>query len=182
MAIQVTQEQFDAAMNAVVDAVTGGESLPRQEWIGYRDAVLAFAEALGIEPMPAPASAPEHDVDVWVARTWIDVRQGDAVRMPGTEASALVTRCGPVNHWHVNDVPPVGMSDEQRERFARDVQFHPENHRAEWSSIPVTLEVGSGQTYTPDHGMRPDAPVEILMTAGELAAIELLGGWASRLR
>lgn len=178
MAIQVTQEQFNAAIAAAMDAVSvapGGE-------VPYRCAVLAFAEALGIEPMPAPLAEQEQCEHLWVTRTWIDVRQGDAVRMPGTEASALVTRCGPVNHWHVNDVPPAGMSDEQRERFVRDVQFHPENHRAEWSSIPVTLEVAPGQTYTPDHGMRPDAPVEILTTRGELAAIELLGGWANRLR
>lgn len=182
MAIQVTREQYDAAMEAVIDAVTGGESLPRQDWIEYRSAVLAFAEALGIEVVPAPPARQDQDVNTWVERTWIDVRQGDTVRMPGMQSSAVVTRCGPVNHWHVNDVPPAGMSDEQRERFARDVQFHPENHRAEWSSIPVTLEVGSGQTYTPDHGMRPDAPVEILTTAGELAAIEALGGWHNRLR
>jgi hypothetical protein len=106
------------------------------------------------------------DVPQWVPRTWADVRQGDIIRPPNAGAyRAVVTALGPVNHWHA--APGAD-------------QYRPNESPLEWSAIPVTLQPEQGPPYTPEHGMRPDAGVEILMTPAELRAIELLGGWSER--
>jgi hypothetical protein len=107
------------------------------------------------------------DVPQWVPRTWADVRQGDVIRPPGAGAyRAVVTALGPVNHWHAH--PSAN-------------QYRPDESPLEWSAIPVTLQPEQGPPYTPEHGMRPDAGVEILMTPAELRAVELLGGWGHRI-
>jgi hypothetical protein len=106
------------------------------------------------------------DVPQWVARTWADVRQGDIIRPPNAAAyRAVVTALGPVNHWHA--APDANA-------------YVPNESPLEWSAIPVTLQPEQGPPYTPEHGMRPGAGVEILMTPTELRAVELLGGWSER--
>ncbi len=118
------------------------------------------------------------DAPTWVERTWRDVRQGDVIRPAGPEDvvsrhEALVVMLGPVNHWHAT--PDAN-------------EYRPHESPLEWSSVPVTLSpirgAGQGgedvQPFTPPNGMNPDAPVQICVTRGELAAIEMLGGWGQR--
>lgn len=167
--MKITREQFEQAVLAAVErSNTGGEAL-------ITDAAIeaAFA-ALGIEVEQAPAI---DDEMIWVARTWIDVRQGDIIRPPGQhdeQYAAIVEAVGPVNHWHAS--PNAN-------------EFRPNESPLEWSAIRVTLrslarpgdESGAlGAAFTPEHGMKPDAGVEIKVTRAELAAIETLGGWENR--
>jgi hypothetical protein len=124
---------------------------------------------------------------IWVARTLVDVRAGDTIRMPGQEGTKrVVETVSPVLPWHVH---PAG---------GRDAEFHPERYRAEWSEIKVTFiervtDCGcvADPSNTGECGhikrtgplpLKPDMPVEIQMTAGEVAGIEALGGWANRVR
>lgn len=110
------------------------------------------------------------DVPQWVPGTWVDVRQGDLIRAPGHPGSeATVVSIGGVNRWHA--APNAN-------------QYRPNESPAEWSAIPVTLAAlndPTGRTFSPEHGMRPDAGVEISLTPAELSAIELLGGWQNRI-
>lgn len=112
------------------------------------------------------------DIDdemTWVARTWVDVRQGDIIRPLGQTDethAAIVAEIGPVNHWHA--APNAN-------------EYRPNESPLEWSARRVTLEpLGGGSAFTPEHGMKPDAGVEIKVTHAELAAIEALGGWENR--
>lgn len=173
--MNVSYEQFTTAMMAALDAVNAGQDAePR-----YRMALLAGLAALDIHVKSECTCDPDlkmycasesclggANVEVWVERTWRDVREGDAVRVPGNPASAATaTRVGPVNHWHA--APDAS-------------QYRPNDSPMEWAGINVTLTLPDGTTNTPPYGMNPDAPVEIHTTRREVGAIELLGGWSAR--
>jgi hypothetical protein len=171
--VKVTREQFEDAIAAAMDSVLFEDS--GDAW-RFRTAASYLLSTLGIE-----VSAPEH---LWVTRTWVDVRRGDVVRMPGQqETAAEVLQLADLT-WHVNDIPPAGMSPEQIEAFRRDVQYRPNEHAGEWTARPVTLRPLAAEDPRTRHripNVNPDAPVEIQCTRAELDAIEALGGWAHRL-
>lgn len=105
--------------------------------------------------------------DLWVLRTWADVRLHDIVRPPGRdEHRAYVDAIGPVTGWHA--APNAN-------------QYRPNESPAEWSARRVTLTNVTRDAFTPDHGVKPDAAVEILTTQAEVDAIEACGGWPNRL-
>ena len=202
--MKITREQFENAVMAGMDAASAGQGArPR-----YEHSISAALAALGIEVaekclncelLITGASATRvdgsegfipcntcneyvADVFVWVERTWMDVRQGDIVRpvqspsrRDDEQHAAIVEAIGPVNHWHAS--PNAS-------------EYRPNESPLEWSAIRVTLkplakpgdENGTmGASFTPEHGMRPDAGVEIKVTRAELAAIEALGGWENRM-
>lgn len=116
------------------------------------------------------------DPPMWFERTWVDVRTGDTVRPPGIDgADAMVTAIGPVVAWGVNDIQPLDAYQQ------RDIQYNPGRYAGTYAVRKATLQphpIGDAQPITRD--MLPDAPVEIEMTASEVRAIELLGGWQNR--
>lgn len=116
------------------------------------------------------------DPPQWVERTWVDVRQGDIVRPPGVEgADAKVTAIGPVVPWGVNDIQPLDAYQQ------RDIQYNPGRYAGTYAVRKATLKALADQASAPmTRDMKPDAPVEIEMTASEVRAIELLGGWQNR--
>lgn len=82
---------------------------------------------------------------VWVTRTWADVRAGDHVRMPGSDATAHVQSAVHLR-WHVK--PGTGTS-----------QYNPPQP-LEWSGVRVMLETGvSGDAH--QYEMDPAKPIEI---------------------
>lgn len=106
---------------------------------------------------------------IWVLRTWADVRQGDTVRMPGSDVTAVVaTRYWPATDdargrgsWHVVEGEKhwddhVVQEGECVIRFATD----PEKHA---------------------RFMNPDAPVEIQMERDVAEAVALMG-WEHRVQ
>lgn len=97
----------------------------------------------------------------WIPRTWVDVRRGDTVRLPGTEHTAKVAGVSSVLGWHVHpDADP----------------YHPERSIVEWTALNIAFE---GETE--GRVIDPAKPVEILLTPAEVAAIEALGGWKHRM-
>ncbi len=113
----------------------------------------------------------------WVTRTWADVRQGDTVRMPGTEQTTTVFD----RYW-----PPVsasGVSAGLRPRFAGS--WHMVAGEKHWDDRVVRpgecCVVIVSADATPRF-MNPAAPVEIMMTDEELEAIQLLGSWDERVK
>lgn len=169
--MKITRQQYDDAIRAAMEVTAAGNAAyPR-----YQSATSAILHSLGIEVESSDECACS-DEFVWVERTWVDVRQGDVIRPAGqtdeTHAARVVT-IGPVNRWHA----APGAS-----------QYRPNESPMEWSARAVTLApilVNAGRassvTHTPQHGMRPDAAVDIKVTRGELAAIEALGGWHNRI-
>lgn len=129
--------------------------------------------------------------DIWVLRTWADVRRGDVVRMPGQDATAAEVMELVTLGWHVNDRPPAqnqGEPDhvyaERVKAFNKDVQYRPNEHAGEWTARPVTLRPLAADDPAARHripNVNPGAPVEIRGTQVELDAIELLGGWSQRM-
>lgn len=101
----------------------------------------------------------------WVAgRTWADVRAGDTVRLPGADSVHVLTMT--VYHWNVSE--ERGPWNEEQRAY--------EVIRQEHSQIGVRL------AEYPESGimrMPPAGKVEILLSAVELAAIELIG-WENR--
>ncbi len=96
--------------------------------------------------------APFEDVFTWPAATWADVRQGDVVRATEGAKEGMIVKIG-----------PVSTRAQSGARFRHVELLSIEGHRA-----------------VPPHGMNPAATVQIRVTRRELAAIELLGGWANR--
>lgn len=132
---------------------------------GVRDE-RALTEILG-PPSPEPAAAQEEvSAPIWALRTWTDVRDGDTVRMPGTDATAEVLSAL-AEPWHVD--PKTGTSSwnppQPLEFTVIHVRMTPAGHRD-----PRTFDAN------------PAAPVEILIDQVTLDAIELLGGWPNRIR
>lgn len=189
--MKITRQQYDDAIRAAMEVTAAGNAAyPR-----YQSATSAILHSLGIEVEVSDECLCSKDVReychsskchggshliddefVWVERTWADVREGDVIRPAGqtdeTHAARVVT-IGPVNRWHA----APGAS-----------QYRPNESPMEWSARAVTLApilVNAGRassvTHTPQHGMRPDAAVDIKVTRGELAAIEALGGWRNRI-
>jgi hypothetical protein len=103
---------------------------------------------------------------LWELRTWVDVRNGDTVRMPGTDATAQIVSAL-AEGWHVD--PKTGTSS-----------WNPPQP-LEFTVIHVRMTpIGDVQERVFD--ANPAAPVEILMDQVTLDAIELLGGWPNRIR
>lgn len=118
------------------------ESLPELPPIGPEN------DPAQIEEMREPEEPPG-----WVPRTWVDVRRGDRVRLPGTEHVAEVAAAIHMP-WHVHPASrrdPIAM---------------------EWAAVRVTL---NGRQYD----KKPADSIEIELSPGEVAAIELLG-WDNR--
>ncbi len=185
--MRITQAQFDAASNAAFDAAnaSSGEALLTDR------ALLAFVSSLGIEIADACSCDPQRPMYcasaecvggaeliaaelIWVERTWVDVRTGDVVRPPGVDAVATVAVVGPVVAWGVNDVQPLNAYER------RDIQYNPGRYAGSYAARKVVMAPLDSQPVV-ERQMRADAPVEIRMTRGEVAAIELLGGWGQRL-
>lgn len=142
-----------------------------------RETVLTILGSLDIEVL--------NDSLLWVLRTWADVRRGDVVRMPGQDATAAEVMELTTLQWHVNDIPPAGMTSEQLDRFSRALQYRPNEHAGEWTARPVTLRPLAADDPAVRHripNVNPAAPVEIRLTQMEIDAIELLGGWAHRVQ
>ena len=128
--------------------------------------------------------------DIWALRTWVDVRRGDVVRMPGQEPTAAEVMELATLGWHVNDRPPAqkeGEPDhdyaERVKAFNKDVQYRPNHHAGEWTARPVTLRPLAAGDPAARHripNVNPGAPVEIRCTRVDLDVIELLGGWSQR--
>lgn len=190
--MKITREQYENAIRAAMEITAAGNAAyPR-----YQSATSAILHSLGIEvddSCTCSTTVREYcasnnchggaDVTgdatavgeyVWIERTWADVRQHDVIRPAGQatdEHAAEVIEIGPANRWHA----APGAS-----------QYWPNESPLEWSARRVTMlplrrqgDAGA-QPFTPEHGMRPDAAVEIRVTRGELAAIEALGGWENR--
>lgn len=156
MTHRISAQEFVGALDAACEAVLAGSGARAR----YDKAVAAALKHLGIE---VGAVEPF----IWAVATWRDVRLGDVVRPPGVEgAEAAVVALGPVNNWHAS--PSAS-------------EYRPNESPMEWSNVNVTLRaLASGAEMTPPNGMLAGAAVEIRTTAGELAAIEALGGWANR--
>lgn len=176
--MRIDRARFEAAALAAFEAVTvGNEALLTDR------ALLAFAEALGVEVVDVCMCSPTRrmycaaddccgggELLVWALRTWADVRAGDTVRRPGSsEHEARVVSIGPVNEWHVDD---RGLTPSQ----ARNAQFRPGEYARVWRERSIELD-----PPVPAPGVDPALAVEIRVTAAEMAAIELLGGWENRL-
>lgn len=142
------------------------------------------------ENCPVPGCVGGQQVPHWVPRTWVDVRVGDVVRMPGQEATAAEVMELVTLGWHVNDIPPAQLpyeSDhdyaERVKAFNKDVQYRPNEHAGQWTARPVTLRPLVAADPATRHripNVNPGAPVEIRCTQVEIDAIELLGGWSQR--
>jgi len=110
---------------------------------------------------------------IFVLRTWVDVRTGDRVRMPGNDAVAHVQSAVHL-HWHVK--PGTGTS-----------QYNPPVP-LEWAGVRVTLHASeSPQTHADDplgtYEMDPAKPVEIEIdayTAKRLADNDDIFCWENR--
>lgn len=121
----------------------------------------------------------EVDPFTWVTRTWVDVREGDVIRPPGVEgADARVAAIGPVVAWGVDDLQPLDAYQQ------RDIQYNPAKYAGSYAVRRATFfSVGeNAKTVDPPitREMKPDAAVDIRVTAAELKAIEALGGWGNR--
>ena len=180
--MKISKELFERAKAAAMESDVAAVGIS----ITTDRALLAFLAALDVEI--ADESAPY----LWTARTWVDVRRGDVVRMPGQEATAAEVMELATLGWHVNDRPPAqkeGESDEayakRVDAFNRDVQYRPNEHAGEWTARPVTLRPLAADDPATRHripNVNPSAPVEIRLTQVEVDAIELLGGWAMRVQ
>jgi len=179
------QKEVNLALRVAIEAVKahtecdpltcGGFGLDRCALGSALDELTSYQRSAGYIVAP----------HIWVLRTWADVRRGDVVRMPGQEATAAEVMELTTLSWHVNDIPPEGMTPEEAERFARDVQYRPNEHAGEWTARSVTLRPLSADDPAARHripNVNPAAPVEIRLTQAEVDAIELLGGWAQRVQ
>lgn len=105
------------------------------------------------------------DVSEWRNRTWLDVRTGDTVKLPGTENTAYV-RHAVHQRWHVDprssEYRPVAM---------------------EWTAVHVELTAGQQHdaAVLGVLDMDPAKPILIQLSQSEVNAFELLGGWQSRI-
>src|ERR1044072_138718 len=99
---------------------------------------------------------------IWVERTWADVRTGDRVRMPGTDATAHV-QSAMHQRWHVDP---------------RSSEYRPEG--LEWSAVRVTLAFAfTNATNVSSYDMDPAQPVEIEIDEATLHMLNALG-WENR--
>lgn len=115
-----------------------------------------------VQPCICPREEP---ILVWVPRTWLDVRAGDDVRLPGTEATAHVEHAVH-QRWHVD--PRTGTAS-----------WNPPQP-LEWSGVKVTLRTTANPDQPAELTMDPTKPVEIKLTKTEADAIEILG-WETRI-
>jgi hypothetical protein len=101
---------------------------------------------------------------IWVPRTWLDVRTGDDVRLPGTDNTAHVEHAVH-QRWRVD--PRTGTAS-----------WNPPQP-LEWSGVKVTLRTTANPDQPAELTMDPAKPVEIKLAQVEADAIELLG-WENR--
>jgi hypothetical protein len=100
----------------------------------------------------------------WFKRTWLDVRTGDTVKLPGTENTAYV-RHAVHQGWHVDP-----RSSEYRPVAMEWTAVHVELTQSHWPASEVLGVLD----------MDPAKPILIQLTQLEVDAIELLGGWLNR--
>lgn len=166
--------------------MTPEEEVVIQEALAWRESLLAhpmdptnpdYARALEtlaratyqLAMARTPKSSDTHPLSwipfTWVLRTWRDVRQGDHIRMPGTDDAAYV-------HSAVHLPFHVDPTSSQY----RPVPL-------EWAGVRVRLSgERTGQDTDQDvtsYLMDPDKPIEIELAPAELAAIALMG-WDNR--
>lgn len=105
---------------------------------------------------------------IWVRRTMADVRRGDLMRIPGDAGpGTLVTQ-----RW----LPPRADTEAASTwHVVPGDRGHWGGHVVQYGEVWLVL----GGDSAPRH-FRPDFAVEILLTAAEFPAIELLG-WENRL-
>lgn len=161
-------DAIDALIYSCSDCNRGGHTCPGDgESIGHGDTDCGNHD----ETYPAPDDAAE---PIWVSRTWVDVRTGDDVHLPGTENYAHVQRAVHLR-WHVD--PRSGTSS-----------YNPPRP-LEWSGVHVTLYTTVKDRIAAANGMGaqaseftmdPAKPIEIKTTQLEVDAIDLLGGWPAR--
>jgi hypothetical protein len=107
----------------------------------------------------------------WVLRTWADVVTGDSVRMPGTDATAIIA----MRYRHPSE-DPTGKSWHVVPSTETGPWAHTKDHFVQPGECVVLLDVpGERERF-----MDPAAAVEIALTPAEVAVIEMLG-WANRL-
>lgn len=101
----------------------------------------------------------------WVRRTWLDVRMGDRVRLPGTDSTAYVKHCVH-RKWNVDTLNPAYS------------EYRPGDFLLRWKEVHVTLimpaEAGKRVIDFP-----PNGPIDIELSAAEVSAIETIG-WENR--
>lgn len=142
----------DELERAVIDAARSWAHAPTRDHAEYagedlQDAVKALEDWYAEE--------------VFVERTWRDVRVNDTVRLPGTTNLAFVAGCVHLG-WHVDP---------------RSNTYRPE--ALEWSAVRVTLS-NYDEKPLGQWDMDPDKPIEIQATRAEVEAIEAFGGWDNR--
>jgi hypothetical protein len=114
----------------------------------------------------------------WVMCTWADVVTGDRVRAPGTNTTALVVR----RYRHPSEDP-----------FGQTMHVVPSAETGPWAHkgdrlvqpgecvVELAPEEGEQDAGGTPRYMKPQIPVEIELTAGELSAIEAMAdGWSRR--
>lgn len=96
--------------------------------------------------------------DIWVLRTWADVRAGDTVRMPARPDTETDVYSAVATNWHVDP---------------RSSEFQPE------SMDYTVVRVRFGDAGASLREMNPAAYVEILLSPATLLIIQTMG-WATR--
>jgi hypothetical protein len=115
-----------------------------------------------VNQKPAEADLEPKPVMIWVPRTWEDVRTGDHVRAPGSDATAYVKSAVHLR-WHIK--PGTG-------------RYNPEP--LEWSGVRVTMSSkASASEPFGSYEMDPGKPVEIEVSEAEAHVLNGLG-WETR--
>jgi hypothetical protein len=145
------------AERAVIDAALRWHA-PSARWCGPEETDLTNAlDALLAERERQAAGENEF---VWVLRTWRDVRAGDVVRPPAVVNAEVTIETIALQRWHVD---PRG---------------------SKYSPVPLEHEYLAvrARGWPEVRQINPDAYVEIMLEARELAAIEAFGedGWKGR--
>lgn len=158
---------YDSAMRLIGEfrVTASARRLPLQS--GSRTANHEEDDGALRDELAAAEQAREEEF-IWVPRTWIDVRPGDSIHLPGTESYAYVQHAE-LQNWHIDP---------------RSNEYRPS--ALEWSGVKVTIYTtmpdGSRgmATQASEFIMDPAKPIEIKLTPAELAAIELVG-WPNRI-
>jgi hypothetical protein len=139
---------------AVIDAA-------RKWWQEYEDNTT---QTITLHNLASAVRALETERLDWVPRTWQDVRQGDTVRLPGTEHTAYVESAVHVP-WHVKPGTRATPLEWQVIRV---------------TLVPFTQHDALDLRNTKPYGMDPAGEVEILLAPSEARVIEALG-WENRM-
>lgn len=125
---------------------------------------------VAMPPMVDSAASALDTELIWVERTWADVRRGDMVKLPGSEAAPAFVVDAKRQAWHVD--PRTGTSGSNPPR------------PMEWECVRVTL---ADRAPTPDQPIRqlgswdmdPAKPVLLELAQSEVDALDA-AGWNNR--